>query len=69
LDRVAKLTAGRKKLYSRIQTWESMVCKLRKKYMTVWRRLSLGQQSFDTISFIFFACRCFKIFGNSCQDQ
>jgi hypothetical protein len=53
-------------LYYRIQTRESMVCKLRKKYMTIWRRLSLGQQSSDTVSFIFFAYRYFKISGNSC---
>jgi hypothetical protein len=35
LDRVAKLTPRKKKLYYRIQTRESVVCKLRKKYMTV----------------------------------
>jgi hypothetical protein len=49
-------------LYYRIQTRESVVCKLRKKYMTVWRRLTLGQQSSDTVSFIFFACRIFQDF-------
>jgi len=66
LDRVAKLTSQKKKLYYRIQTRDSMVCKLRKKYMTIWRRLSLGQQSSDTVSFIFFTCRYIKVFGNSC---
>jgi hypothetical protein len=35
LDIVAKLTPRKKKLYYRIQTRESMVCKLRKKYMTI----------------------------------
>jgi hypothetical protein len=53
-------------LYYRIQTRESVVCKLRRKHMTIWRRLSVGQQSSDTVSFVCFACRNFKIFGNSC---
>ena len=57
LDRVAKLTPRKKKLYYRIQTRESVVCKLRKKYMTIWRRLSVGQQSSDTVSFVCFACK------------
>jgi uncharacterized pyridoxamine 5'-phosphate oxidase family protein len=35
LDRVAILTPRKKKLYYRIQTIESAVCKLRKKYMTI----------------------------------
>ena len=34
LDRVAKLTPRKKKLYDRIRTRESALCKLRKKYMT-----------------------------------
>jgi len=34
LDRVAKLTPRKKKLYCRIQTRESALCKLRKKYVT-----------------------------------
>ena len=34
LDRVAKLTPRKKKLYDRIWTRESELCKLRKKYMT-----------------------------------
>jgi hypothetical protein len=35
LDRVAKLTPRKKKLYYRIQTRESVVCKLRRKHMTI----------------------------------
>ena len=69
LDRVAKVNPWKKKLYYRIQTRESVLCKLRMKYVTIWRRLSLGQESPDTVSFIFFACRYFKIFGNNCKDQ
>ena len=64
LDRVAKITAWKKKLDDRIQTRESVVCKLRKKYMAKNLKKVVSWTVILWYSlFCLSECRDFKIFG------
>jgi hypothetical protein len=67
LDRVAELSPRKKKLHNMIRTREIALCKLRKTYKA--KQLKEVRQLDSNpliVSFIFFECRYFKIFGICC---
>jgi hypothetical protein len=52
-----------------IWTRESALCKLRKKYGAKMKEVCQLDSNSDTVSFNFFECRYFKIFGIYCLER